>query len=73
MFIKFYPKGMYIMQENDKCSVSDIALLIIAAVSFFAGLCAGAAFTKFVYDMKQRKKDKEFNAGEYIRSLNLDE
>ena len=61
------------MQDNEKSCVSDCALLIIAAVSFFAGICAGAAFTKFVYDMKQRKKDKDFNADEYIRSLNLDE
>ena len=64
---------MYIMQENEKCCASDCAMLIIAAVSFFAGLCAGVSFAKFAYDRKRRKQDENFNADEYIRSLNLEE
>lgn len=53
--------------EKEKNSILGVLLAVIAALSFVLGFVLGICAAK-----KCCKRNKKFNADEYVRSLNLD-
>ncbi len=58
-------------ENKENNSVLPVVVLIIAALSFIIGFIAGSAVTKSV--SKKNCSCGEFDADEYVRSLNFDD
>lgn len=61
-------------ENEEKGSVLPVIIMIISAVSFILGIAAGITLTKKICKHKNKQSsNSDFDADEYVRSLNLDE
>lgn len=63
-------------ENTEKNSVLPIAIMIIAGLSFILGVFSGITLSKLVLKCKKSKNSEcyaDFDADEYVRSLNLDD
>lgn len=61
-------------ENEEKGSVLLVIMMIISAVSFILGIAAGITLTKKICNHKNKQSsNSDFDADEYVRSLNLDE